>query len=281
MLHATVHTKKHAPFLRHLPVSGYVTRRLLLIALAALVILATSASARTVLSDGFNRTTVSSKTWHISTWIGDGDGTYVGRTQFRVTQNSPLPQESGGNASITVQTFNPAGFSMYGTDLISNRSFLPNVGLHITVRARMGTRQRGIVGGIFLYGLKPNGANHDEIDFELVSNHPGRVLTNVYGNEPLGVGRPVSVPYNSGTITSYHKYEVWWLRGRVSWYVDGRRVRTVASGVPRGPMRLHLNMWVPDNSWPYAYNVGIEPTSSSSANGSFSMFVDLAKVVLS
>ncbi len=56
----------------------------------------------------------------------------------------------------------------------------------------------GIVGGLFLYALAP-GSNtlHDEIDFELLSNVPDQVQTNIYGNEPLGIGHVEFIPYRS------------------------------------------------------------------------------------
>jgi beta-glucanase (GH16 family) len=126
---------------------------------------------------------------------------------------------------------------------------------------------RGIVGGIFFYFLEPGSATlHDEIDFELLTNAPGRIQTNVYADEPLGDGHPQSIPYASGSIADWHTYEIKWVPGRVSWIVDGVAVRTTTSNVPTHPMNFYLNAWVPDHWWPLAYSESIQPAASKESN---------------
>ena len=231
--------------------------------------------AATLLHDDFRGNIASSGNWHIPTWLSSTDGTFVGRTQFRCTQNSPLPAAKNSNALITVQSYNPTGFSFYGTDLLSNQSFTLGQGLDIKVRAKMNTSTPGIVGGIFLYALKPGSTTlHDEIDFELLTNLPGKVQTNIYTNEPLGKGDPQSVSYPSGSINDYHTYEIKWLPDQVSWFIDGNLVRSDTSNVPVGPMIFHLNIWAPDSGWPEAYSAEIQPTNSAGSNRMFSMSVD-------
>lgn len=241
-----------------------------------------AASSSVGLRDSFDGTAVDSSIWHIPTWTSSTDGTYVGRTQFRVAQNSPLPTVSQGHVDITVQTYNPTGFSFYGTDLISNQLFYVGSGVDIVVRAKMDSpAPRGVVGGIFLYDLKPGSRTlHDEIDFELLGNDPTRVHTNVYADEALGVGHPSAVPYTSGSVTDYHEYRIQWRPTSVSWYVDGNLVRTTTSQVPTGPMHLHLNMWAPDSGWAEAYYAGVQPAASPTANRRFTMGVDSAIVTL-
>lgn len=228
-----------------------------------------------VFTDAFEGSALSSARWHIPTWTGPGDGTYVGRTQFRVSQNSPLPPVAAGNVRISVQSFNPTGFSFYGTDLIGNKRFSVGRGLRIAVRAKLGAPPRlGTVAGIFLYSPPATGTNHDEIDFELLGNHPDRVQTNVYADAPLGAGDPTSTPFATGSATDYHLYEIEWLPDRVSWFVDGTLIRTETGQVPTGPMDLHLNMWVPDVDWAYAYDAGFQPASVEASNQTFAMSVD-------
>jgi beta-glucanase (GH16 family) len=231
--------------------------------------------ADTLLYDDFDGDRVSSSKWHIPTWVSPMDGTVVGHTQFRFAQASSLPTANNGNAMIALETYNPTAFSFYGTDLRSNQSFALENGIHITVRAKMDTATPGIVGGIFLYALKPGSTTyHDEIDFELLTNLPNGVQTNIYGNEKLGTGNVQFVPFTSGTITDYHTYEIKWEPNRVSWFVDGNLVRTDTSHVPTGPMNFHLNIWVPDPGWPAAYDPHLEPASSAGSNQIFSMSVD-------
>ena len=197
-----------------------------------------------------------------------------------MSQNSPLPGVRDGNASIIVESYNPTGFSFYGTDLISNQSFAVGEWLDVAVRAKMDAPEAaGVVGGIFLYSLKPGSSTlHDEIDFELLGNQPGQVQTNVYADEPLGVGHPVFAPYASGSATDYHVYEMKWQPSQVSWYVDGQLVRVDTDHVPSGPMYLHLNMWVPAADWAAAYSATIQPVASANLNQAFSMSVDSVTV---
>ena len=238
-----------------------------------------SSRAETLLHDDFNGDSVSSRNWHIPTWVSPTDGSVVGLTQFRFSQNAALPQAENGNAIIAVESFNPASVSFYGTDLRSNQSFTLGTGLHITVRAKMNTTTPGVVGGIFLYALKPDSSTyHDEIDFELLTNRPHEVQTNIYSNEKLGIGNVQFVPYPSGFMSDFHTYEIKWEPNQVSWLIDGVLVRTHTGPVPTGPMTLHLNMWVPDPGWPTAHDPNLKPARSADANRVFSMSVDSVHV---
>lgn len=236
---------------------------------------ATTILAETLLYDDFNGDTVSSGKWHIPTWVSPTDGTVVGLTQFRFTQQSSLPATHDGNAMIVVESYNPTAVSFYGTDLRSNQSFALGTGIHLTVRAKMDTTTPGIVGGIFLYALKPGSTTyHDEIDFELLTNRPNGAQTNIYSNEKLGTGNVQFVPFASGSITDYHTYEIKWEPNQVSWWIDGQLVRTDTRRVPAGPMNFHLNIWVPDPGWPAAHDPNLKPAPSASSNQVFSMSVD-------
>ena len=247
----------------------------LCLAIGLLSILPSAAVEEPLLRDDFDGDVVSASRWHIPTWVSPTDGSVVGRTQFRFAQNASLPAVEGGNAVIVLETFNPAVTSFYGTDLRSNQSFALGKGIHVTVRAKMNTATPGIVAGIFLYGLKPGSTTyHDEIDFELLTNHPGGVQTNVYANEKLGIGNVQFVPYASGSITDYHTYEIKWQPHQVSWIIDGQLVRTDTRRLPAGPMTFHLNIWVPDPGWPAAYGAELQPATSASSNQVFSMSVD-------
>ncbi len=255
-------------------------RKVLFFILTGLLVIPPSFSlAATLLYDDFSGNIVSSGKWHIPTWVSPTDGTVVGHTQFRFTQNASLPAASNGNAVIAVESYNPTSFSFYGTDLRSNQSFALGKGIHITVRAKMNTTTPGIVGGIFLYALKPGSTTyHDEIDFELLTNRPHGAQTNIYSNEKLGTGNVQFVPYPSGSITDYHTYEIKWQPHQVSWFIDGNLVRTDTTHVPTGPMNFHLNIWVPDPGWPEAYDPNLKPTTEASSNQIFSMSVDSVNI---
>lgn len=234
-----------------------------------------------LLIDNFVGGQVSGNVWHIPTWVSPTDGTFIGRTQFRCSQDASLPAIVGGNAVIAIDTFNPTGGSFYGTDLISNEIF--SRGIAMSVIAKMAAlTPGGIVGGIFLYAPPSGfGSQHDEIDFEMLSNDPYHIWTNIYGNEPLGGGNSVRVDFPfGGSIFDPHRYEIKWLDGRVSWYIDGVLVRTVTtqSPLPAGPMYLHFNVWAPGSEFSDAYNSGLNWVNSASQNQTYSMRVDSASI---
>lgn len=234
--------------------------------------------------DNFTGSVVDSSKWSIPTWVSSNDGTYVGQTQFRCSQNASLPAILDGSAMIALDTYNPTGASFYGTDLISDELFYLEQGISVTVRARMDeSMPAGVVCGIFLYAKPKSTANtlHDEIDFELLSNDPYKVSTNIYGNESLGIGHPAAFEYNYGSATDFHDYTIDWLPGRVSWYVDDVLIRTVTnqSPIPVGPMYLHLNVWVPGSDFSTAYNPNLHWTNSASSNQTYYLIVDSVTVL--
>jgi len=235
-----------------------------------------NAQTTNIFLDHFNGSIVSNALWHIPTWTGPTDGTFVGRTQFRCSQNSPLPAAVNSKAVINLDTYNPTGYSLYGTDLISNRTFLPGNGLIFTIYAKIQTPTiGGIVGGLFSYDLTTPG-NHDEVDFELLTNQLDYVHTNIYSDIPLGIGNPDS-SWISTPITNDHVYVITWLPTKVIWSIDGTTVRTDTTTVD-GALHFHLNIWAPASDWGSAYNAALQPVSTSSANTTYSMLVDLVQV---
>jgi len=227
----------------------------------------------TLLDQSFAGKPVDPKEWEIPTFRADGDGTFIGRTQFRVTQNSALPKTDAHGAMIAIETFNGKEPSFLGTEMISRREFPVGKGLDITIRAKMNSAAHpGIVGGIFLYALKP-GSNtiHDEIDFELLTNRPNEVQTNIYAHEELGVGHVVFVPYATGGtaaggIADYHDYGIRWTAKDVTWLIDGKPVRTTTENVPTEPMKFYFNIWAPDAHWPGGFHAAIQPVTEAEAN---------------
>jgi hypothetical protein len=237
-----------------------------------------SAVAKVLLHDDFSGRGVNLHNWHIPFWTPDGS-TFLGRTQLAVSQNASPPRVSRGAVHLTLDTFNPTGFSFYGTQLISNKKFKAGQGLDLKVRARLNAPiAGGVVGGLFMYMLKPGGGNHDEVDTELLSNQLAQgnhVETNIYANEPLGAGSPLLAPLpHGGRLTGYHTYEMKIYPAKVLWLVDGVRVRTESRKLPTGPFQVYLNIWAPDSGWAEAYSADIHPTADKSENRRFSMDVD-------
>ena len=230
--------------------------------------LASPAGAVTFLESNFAGAFVDAGQWEIPTYHASGDGSFIGRTQFRVTQDSSLPKTDKNGAMISIETYNGREPSFLGTEMISRQEFAVGKGLDVKIRAKMNNATHpGIVGGIFLYALKPGSDTiHDEIDFELLTNRPGEVQTNIYAHESLGVGHVVFVPYPSGSMAGYHDYEIKWTAKQVSWSIDGRLVRTTTENVPTEPMKFYFNIWAPDAHWPGGFNAAIQPVTSADAN---------------
>jgi beta-glucanase (GH16 family) len=130
-----------------------------------------------------------------------------------------------------------------------------------------GGKTPGLVGGIFLYSLKDGSVSrHDEIDFELLTNFPDRVQTNIYGNEDLGVGHTELNRYPTGSMIDEHVYEIKWTHDDVNWSIDGLPLRRTAEHIPAGPMRIFLNIWAPDAAWPAGHNVAVQPAGRPDDN---------------
>ncbi len=244
---------------------------------------------KVLLQDEFNtKGIVSAAKWHQPTWTGNGDGTYLGRTQLTVTQdNSPLKM-SGGALHMTLNKFtptmSPGNPAFHGTQETSNSTFtIGNPGVTNTFewRAKLNTPAvGGYVVGLFLYYVNPDGT-HNEIDFELVSNRfvngSNTVCTNVYSNEPLGAGTPKFYALPKGKLNAYHVFTLTTSSNKITWSMDGKVVRTETAKVPTGLVQVYENMWTPDSSWDAAYNSAFQPVSSKGADKQYSADIDYFK----
>jgi beta-glucanase (GH16 family) len=193
-----------------------------------------------------------------------------------------MPSQSKSSVHMTLETYNPTGFSKYGSQITSKKSFTvtADVGLSVSVKAKLNSPIKGGgVMGIFLYQVKPDGINHDEVDTEILTNDalkgPAVVRSNVYSKEPLGVGHPgaATIPHN-GKLTEFHTYTMKVLSNKVLWYIDNHLVRTEKSIVPTGPMKFYLNFWAPVKDWSLAYNSKFKSVSSLSKNTKLTYDVD-------
>ena len=236
-----------------------------------------SGESQALLHDDFNGSAVSTSLWHFPLWQPINNPTYYGRTQIR----QALPQVADGVLRLQLDTYNPTGFSLFGSELVSNEYFARGAGIAFEARARLAApAQCGMVGGIFAYEYQSASA-HDEITFELLGNDAvadrSRVLTNAYDEQPFGVGDPGYVAVGS-EVTAYHTYRIELMPSSVRWFVDGRLVRLETDTVPDDPMQLHLNFWGPGQEWPDAYCSELQPVRTAGVNRAFLFEVDYAHV---
>jgi hypothetical protein len=234
----------------------------------------TAPEIQTLFADDFSAP-LSTADWDFNRFASGGS--FYGRTQ----QRQSLPTVSDGLLHLELDTYNPTartpGDSFVGSEIISTQTFTTDTGgVAFEVSARIASPIAGLVGGLFLYNASP----HSEIDFELLGNDAAagrsREETNIYSNEPLGVGHPLFV--SSADPTSFHTYRVEWFPTVVRWFVDGQLAREDTTHVPQGALALHLNIWAPTTDWPDAYSASLQPATTSSANTSYFVDVDSVRV---
>jgi hypothetical protein len=237
-----------------------------------------------ILVDEFDGTSLDTSLWFQPT----GPGTFLGRTQMR-PPSFPI-EVSGGVAKLHLDTFNPTGFSFFGSEIRTVEVFDLQDGLIFETRSRLlpGT-PGGILGSLFSYVT--NGTVRDEIDFELLSNDiPGsndRILTNVFVDDDFSQGGDSAFVTPPGhDITQFNDYRIEWRPDRIDWYINDVLVRTETMSVPDGivaggvtdPLRIHLNAWAPDQFFGVAYNAALQPASSAGQNQRYTYEVDRVEI---
>lgn len=229
----------------------------------------------------------------LSKWTTEiGPSSFLGRTQL---QDWVTPSGIGqfdviaGEAHLALNTFNPTGFSLYGTHGKTRDSFLPSAGadLELTVGMRLTTFQPGVVFGIYFFGCDPArcAADHDELDIEIVTNFlqpsasPIRVQLNRYAAEPLGAGQGpvVNLPATFDPL-AYHVWKIVWGQGTATYLVDGMTLFSAADHIPQRPMQANVIAWGPAPEWPDAYHPSLQPTSSAALDQSFVARIDYVSV---
>ena len=181
-------------------------------------------------------------------------------------------------AQLALQTYNPTGFSLYGTHGKTLATFRPTAtsGVSLTGRLQLTSLQRGLVYGVYFYScIPPTCATHDEIDIELVTNvlQPGaplQVQHNRYAAEPFGAGNGglVNLPAGFDPL-AVHDWTIRWSFSRIEYLVDGQLLYTATTKIPQGPMNATVIAWGPASGWPTAYDPSLQPVGSPAQNQSF------------
>ena len=205
-----------------------------------------------------------------------GPGSFLGRTQLAnwVTQGAPFPVTADG-AQLSLDTFNPTGFSTYGRNLESLNSFLPTGTdvIEFSTTMQLGVVQPGIVYGIYLYGCSNDCANvHDEIDIELVTNKlqgqsPYQVQLNRYAAEALGAGNGglVNLPNNFDPLAA-HTWKIRWSLTAIDYYVDNTLLGSAKDHIAQGAMQANEIAWAPASDWQAAFNAALQPVNTAGQN---------------
>ena len=248
----------------------------------------------------------------------DGEGIFVGRTQFRGDPSVDIPQQGitvadgGGTtevAEIHLDTFSPIdpGNQFLGTDLLTERNFARGGGLSIEARLRLsptaqigppgaptstGSLPGGVINGFFTFDVvrevPPGSGNavRDEIDFELLSNEvvsgDQRIFTNVFNDDgfsgPESAGDGAFSSVAGLDLTEFQTYRIDWTPNAVQWFVNDQLVRTQTTDVPEDPQQLHLNIWAPGSEFAEAFDAALNPAATESDNQRFTSQIDFVEV---
>lgn len=112
----------------------------------------------------------------------------------------------------------------------------------------------GVVSSFFTYTGPSDNNPWDEIDIEILGKDTTKVQLNYYTN---GVGNHEYM-YDLGFDASlgYHTYGFDWQPNSITWYVDGKKVYTATSNIPKTPGKIMMNVWpgIGVNEWLKAYD---------------------------
>lgn len=233
------------------------------------------AHAETQFIEDFTGDSVDASIWTFPT----GGASFNGQTQMRAA----YPSISNGLLHLQLDTYNPtaktAGDSFYGSEIMTRGTAEHGTGLIAEIRARMVAPVKGLVGGAFLYNFLPATQTHDEIDFELLSNLPTEVQTNIYANEPLGGGHPEYGGIGQLDITQFNNYRIEWWPDHVRWFVNNQLIREITTIIPNGALALYLNFYAPSCDWASACDAGLLPASKPQDNKSYVFDIDWVRAV--
>lgn len=127
----------------------------------------------------------------------------------------------------------------YGSELCTREYF--GYGLYeVVMRAAPGS---GIVSSFFT--LMETSRPGNEIDIEFAGKDPQEVIFNVWDKKGRERPERFRLPFNAAE--EYHSYAIEWTPGKIRWYVDGKKKRTVRGQIPKRPHRIFMNVWVTGN----------------------------------
>ena len=173
-------------------------------ALLMLTVLVPAAQGQLLLVDDFNESGFVDQTiWRLPSggyrpvgtvrWVpSGGPGSFLGRTQLRTNLTTDYPIQSGGVATLELDTYlNSGGTAFSGHELNTKRNFARAGGLRIEARMRLRDIPPGLVGAFFLYDVQRNNGSgnlfRDEFDHEILTKEasvsgPDRLLVNRWSN---------------------------------------------------------------------------------------------------
>ena len=138
---------------------------------------------------------------------------------------------SNGNLAIKLpaRTLNGGEImskDLYGYGSYSARMKLPNAPSSIT--------------GFFLYQA-PDYAS--EIDIEIYNDSSRKIMFSTYSGGSQTHTETLTLPFDP--TTDFHEYRFDYASGSISFYADGKLMKTWTDGLPQNSMKLYVNAWYP------------------------------------
>jgi len=250
--------------------------------------------AGVLLHDDF--ATFDTTTWYVPVWYGNGDGTFLGRTQLRVAQSGWTPTISNGAARLTVDSYcDSYGRAFFGTEIRTNATYLPGQGETVISVVRFRLQEptaSGMVFAGFFFEAWNYAGNHgdgrymtdrDEIDgYEVMTKSPAGINTNLFEDDAFAVaGDTEFIALPNVDWTQWHTVETRWSLRAIEWYVDNNLVRVAMSSdidIPDQATEFRLNAWVLDSSWKDVYDPSLLPTGNPAANQTWFYEVDSVQI---
>ena len=212
---------------------------------ALLTALSSPGHAQVIIDEQFDGNSVDT-----SIFTFDNGGTIFGRVRL----NSQAPPVQNGTLRLRLQSFNPidTGDLFFADEIRTIQTFAPTAdfGFSFDTRARFvddatNPLNRGIIGGIFLFGLDPNFPNpseRDEIDFELLSNNPqDSISTNIFNDDGFNVGGDFVITSVPGLdLTQFNDYRIEIRIDSTRFFVNDQLIREETSDLAIDPQDLSL-----------------------------------------
>jgi len=154
---------------------------------------------------------------------------------------------AGGGLSLAVIE-EPLGVRNLSAAAISSRATFLFGRFEATLQA---TNVPGLVTGFFLHRDSPR----QEIDVEILGNHPDQLLVNVFYNPGTDGARfdygyrgtPAIIKLGFDASKALHHFTIEWDPYEIRWFVDQmmvhRRATWDPTPIPHLPMTLHVNTW--------------------------------------
>ena len=236
-----------------------------------------------------------------SNWAVVGSSQSLQRTQFGNTPTMRRDADGTTYTQLRVDTYNSdSGFrgrKVRGIEMYTDQNWsLPATGtggIEYEARVRVKNSVPGLVAGFFTYGYRgtyPDTYIADEVDFETLTKlGTNQVWLNIFDDwrpspYTAGPSRSTKTTVSGLNWSNWTVYKVRWFRDRTEWLVNGVLARTEPNPsagtpiLPKDPMGVRFNLWVPDAGWTDAYDAGIVPTSDPMANVSYTFDVDYLSV---